>query len=383
MITTERRVKAPGLVWIKRRASFTPYWRAHDLDRKNGYRPSTVNLSRLADDPIALAKRCDELQADMLEWRSARQADPLAFDGTITSLARLYQSHPLSSFQRLKDASVRPYRYYLSRINDELGDRMVDSISGLDLKQWHVEWSNGGRNLAAARMCRSIFKAVVSFGVEARLRGCAELDVALKAASRKLPGPRPREYTIPAEVVLRLRQAAHADGRASSALAYALVFETTLRLWDVIGQGAAARWTGLRWDDIGPDLVMRYVPSKTSTKTGLAVTFPLTKAPMVVEELTHWLEDKRVGPAIVSEVTGLPWMPNCFNARWRRDRKAVGLPDHIWARDLRASGITEARAAGVATDDAGRLPVTLVPGRLPPSTIEPLSRPRRGLRMQG
>ena len=40
---------------------------------------------------------------------------------------------------------------------------------------------------------------------------------------------------------------------------------------------------------------------------------------------------------------------------WSRDRKAAGLPGHVWARDLRASGISEARAAGVATDDAAKV----------------------------
>lgn len=39
-----------------------------------------------------------------------------------------------------------------------------------------------------------------------------------------------------ADDVVRLRQAAHAAGRPSSALAYALVFETAIRLWDIIGQ---------------------------------------------------------------------------------------------------------------------------------------------------
>jgi integrase len=40
---------------------------------------------------------------------------------------------------------------------------------------------------------------------------------------------------------------------------------------------------------------------------------------------------------------------------WARDRKTVGLSPKVWARDLRASGITEARAAGVSTDDAAKV----------------------------
>lgn len=159
------------------------------------------------------------------------------------------------------------------------------------------------------------------------------------------------------------------------ALAYALVFETTLRLWDVIGQWwpmdaplisdvvmtphtsmkEAKKWLGLRWEDIGQDLVLRYVPSKTSAKTGMAVTFPLGRAPMVMEELAHWPDNKRTGPVVVCGGTGMPWTPNYFAEFWREDRKAAGIGDNVWARDLRASGISEARAGGVATDDAAKV----------------------------
>ncbi|TIM69015.1 MAG: hypothetical protein E5Y52_07110 [Mesorhizobium sp.] len=46
-------------------------------------------------------------------------------------------------------------------------------------------------------------------------------------------------------------------------LAYAMVFEATARLWDV--------FLRLPWEDVDADLVLRYVPSRTSAKTGLAV----------------------------------------------------------------------------------------------------------------
>jgi integrase len=157
-----------------------------------------------------------------------------------------------------------------------------------------------------------------------------------------------------------LRKAAHDAGRPSSALAYALVFETTLRLWDVIGQWhfairGGATWQGLRWQDINSDLVLHYTPSKTSVKTGLAVTFPLSKASMVMEELENWPEEKRTGPIIVSERTGRPYASHDFSGFWRIDSKASGLPPKVWARDLRASGITEGRAAGTATDDVAKV----------------------------
>lgn len=355
-----RPVKAPGLVWMRRRATFTPYWIARETDRKAGFRPKSVNLSRWADDPIALAKRCDELWAEMLEWRSARPCNPLRFEGTIKSLARIYQSHPESPFRELRKSSRSVYSHYLLRIEREIGQRHVGEISGLDLKRWHQDWSSRGQYLAASKTCRAVLFSIVTFGVEARLPGCAELATALKAANRRLPNPKPRQAVVSAEQVVELRSAAHAAGRPSSALAYALVFETTLRLWDVIGQqqataGGGSSWHGLRWEDIDAGLVLRFVPTKTSAKTGLAVTFPLSKAPMVMEEMAHWPEDERSGPMIKHEGTGLPYSGSYFREFWHKDRAAAGIASNIWARDLRASGITEGRASGVSTDDAAKV----------------------------
>jgi integrase len=366
-----RRVKAPGLIWIPRKHGFTPYWRASD----KGYKPRTVNLSRLADDPEELAKRCDAWQAEMLEWRSARYVDALHFDGTVGSLISIYLRHPQSSFQDTRPTSRSPYLHYAGKLQIEIGDRMVKSMSGLDLKEWHGEWSSNGRHVSAATMRRAVLDAAISFGVEARLPGCADTLLSLRAAKRKLPRPKHREITVTAEDVECLRKAAHADGRPSMALTYALVFETTLRLWDVIGQWMpedapddrtvirrprkytrpSRNWFGLCWEDIGPDLVLRYRPSKTSEKTGLTVTFPIAEAPMVMEELAHWPENRRTGPLIVRESTGLPYKSNHFGEMWRKDRESVGLSPKVWARDLRASGITEARAAGVLTDDIAKV----------------------------
>ena len=44
-----------------------------------------------------------------------------------------------------------------------------------------------------------------------------------------------------------------------------------------------------------------------------------------------------------------------MRAGWNKDRKAAGIPQDVWARDLRASGVTEGRAHGAATDDAAKV----------------------------
>jgi len=304
----------------------------------------------------------------MYAWKEGTDGTGDGLDGTLGALLKKYQSDPESPYYSLRPGSRHPYDHYLSKLIDGIGGVKLGAITGSDLKRWHGVWSDGGEKLAASKMQRAVLDAAVSYGIMCRVKECIELREVLKAASRKLPSPRRREFTVTAKQVDALRAAAHADGRPSSAMTYALVFETTLRLWDVIGQWwpldsplisdvtserMGKKWFGLRWEDIDENLVLRYMPSKTSAKTGMSVTFPLDRAQMVVEELAHW--PVRTGPVIVSETTCLPFSSNYFGEFWRKDRAAAGISPNVWARDLRASGITEARAAGVATDDAGKV----------------------------
>lgn len=364
------KVKAPGLKWMKRANGHVPVWVADENDVKAGYRPKTVNLSFLADDGDLLIAKCNSLQSDMLLYRAGYRGRKGEYDGTIRSLLMLYQEHEESPYRQLKPGSLRPYNHYLIRLEHHIGVRRVDSVDGIDIRRWHKDWSTDGKHLAAAAMVRAVLEAAVSFGVMMRLKGCVELRETIQAARRKLPQPRPRTAVATPEQVTAARAAAHANGRPSSALAYALTFETTLRLWDVIGQwwpmdmgGISSvldpdrqlKWFGLQWEDIDADLVLRYTPSKTEDASGKEIIYPLTKAPMVIEELQHWPREKRTGPIIVAEETALPYRAKIFAQRWSVDRKAAGLPAKLWARDLRASGITEGRASDVSTDDAAKV----------------------------
>ncbi|TPM59017.1 integrase [Mesorhizobium sp. B2-2-4] len=317
----------------------------------------------------------------MNAWKSGLRGHVGSFDGTVSYILKKYETEEDSPFHSLRPGSRHPYEFYLKRLDYEIGAKRLDGITGVDLKRWHEAWSEGGVKLAASKMMRAVLDAAITYAVMSfksgtpERRAVTELRESLKAASRKIPNPKRRESIITAEQVIALRSSAHEGDRPSSALVYALVFETTLRLWDVIGQWwpmdaslisdvvmaphtsmkFAKKWFGIRWEDIDAELVLRYVPSKTSAKTGLAVTFPLSRAPMVMEELAHWPIEKRQGPVIVAEGTGMPYSSNYFGEFWRIDRAAAGIPANVWARDLRASGITEGRASGVSTDDAAKV----------------------------
>lgn len=364
------KIKAPGLKWMKRVNGRAPVWVADEADVRAGYQPKTVNLSYLKDDPDLIVAKCNALQADMLLFRAGYRSRKMEYDGTIRSLLYLYQNHEESTYHNLKPGSLRPYNHYLGRLEHQIGVRRIDSIDGIDIRRWHKDWSSDGKHLAAAAMVRAVLEAAVSFGVMMRLKGCSELLETIQAARRKLPQPRPRTAVAVAEQVKAAREAAHQNGRPSSALAYALTFETTLRLWDVIGQwwpmdmggisdvldpDRELKWFGLRWEDIDDDLVLRYRPSKTETGSGAEIIYSLRMAPMVLEELTHWPVEKRTGPMIVSEESGLPYRASIFNQRWSVDRKTAKLPAKLWARDLRASGITEGREGDASTDDAAKV----------------------------
>lgn len=377
-------IEAPGLIWQARTHGYTPYWRPPEW-----YTPGkNVNLSYIADNEAALVARCVSLHAEANAWRAGLRGHVAAFDGTFGQIIKKYLTDKESTFFSLRHGSRHPYEFYAKRLEFELGELRIDEITGVDLKRWHERWSEGGTKLAASKMMRAVLDAAIAFTIMSsktgspEFRAASELREALKTASRKLPNPKRRESVVTADQVVLLRAAAHKAGRPKMALAYALVFETTLRLWDVIGQWMpmdapgisdvvmtphtsmkeSKKWFGLRWEDINDDLVLRYVPSKTSNKTGLAVTFPLSKAPMVMEELallqvteSTWPHNKLTGPVVINEATGLPYSGNYFGEFWREDREAAGLASNIWARDLRASGITEGRASGVSTDDAAKV----------------------------
>jgi len=67
-------------------------------------------------------------------------------------------------------------------------------------------------------------------------------------------------------------------------------------------------------------------------------------------ELMRVPAERRIGPVIVSEVTGLPYQRNTFRRLWRQIAREAGIPDEVQNRDARAGGITEAYTAGAVPD---------------------------------
>jgi hypothetical protein len=226
--------------------------------------------------------------------------------------------------------------------------------------------AEAGAKPAAGQTRLAVLKSALTFCIVAGHRSCRTLRDDIREL--RLPVPRPRSMYATVDQVRNAIAAAHAMGRPSLALCYAVQFETALRQWDAAGRWypladpticpvvyGQHKWAGLEWRHVGEDLVLSYTPSKTRASSGAEVVIDLQLCPMVLEEMARIPGDARSGPLIVNEATELPFTDQQFLSAWKRVREAAGLPPELWSRDLRASAITEGRGAGAFTDDAAKV----------------------------
>jgi hypothetical protein len=375
---TRLALPTPGLKWRKRANGVAPYWIARSDIVKAGYPIRARNLEAVSDDPAQLSRRCVILQGEMLQWlRQGEVRDELKYDGTFTSLLRVYEAHPESTFNtRCKPETQRSYGVYLKKLKRHVGEVRVDKTNGLDIKRWFDVWADREqpgkkgspyRTLGAGRMALAVLMAAVGFGVEYGLAGCAELMMMIKRVTKQLPEPKPRQYAPTAADVEKIRAAAHAAGAPRRAFAYALQFETQLRQWDVIGTWVdlsdprpstfidhGKKWIGPKWSDLD-GLLLPVTPGKTAERSNARACFDLSVCPMVMQELAHIPEAERTGPLVINEATGGPYVAKTFQGNWQRDFRAAGMPKGMWNRDLRAGGNTEASEAGARQEDRAKV----------------------------
>ncbi len=292
------------------------------------------------------------------------------YDGTIGRLIDIYLSHEDSPYNGMKATSRRVYYTYAVRLKQAYGELLVRDTTGLDVKRWHKDWRapakpGGPELLGAAAMSKAVLLSSLSFGVVCGHVECSVLQASIK--NLKLPGPKARDMAPTAEEIELARKAAHAIGRHSAALCYALQFETVIRQWDLIGQWLelsdkhpsaiirkGMKWVGPTWADLGDNLVLTITPTKTEGTTGKKVIVDLSLCPMVMEELALIPAEQRVGPLVANERDGMPYQARRFSDVWGDVRKKAGLPPDLWNRDLRAGGNTEAEMAGASADDRAK-----------------------------
>lgn len=361
---------APGLKWRSRKGGRrVPYWVARAELVKRGYPLSTVPL-HVPDghpDPAAfLADRCRLLQAEMLEWASGHQPERATFDGTLGTLIDVYRADRESPYSKLQHHTRQFYDYGLDLLKAHAGARRLDKVAGRDIRQWHAHLRKPAalteKQIAAgvtenperarrAYAAIQMLRVVIGYGVTERLAGCRDVRDILEEMEFESTGRRESQMTY--AHVCAFRKAAHEAGRPSMALGVTLQFDLSMRQGDVIGkwsresESAEARWSGgLTWSHIKDGVLV-----KRTNKTATKVEHDLTRLPDTQAELALVPAERRIGPIVICEGTGLPYRRRFYAAEFRRIARLAGIPDDVWSMDARAGAVTEALDAGADDSD--------------------------------
>jgi len=357
----------PGLKRKKNKdGTFREYWEARSDLAKRGYRPTSVRLHypESTEGRTQLSARCHILQAEMLAWAARDGHAAPGYEGTITSLSRLFQTNADSPFHSMKWNSRENVLKSLVIIERTVGARQIDKLLGPDFKRWHSVWGEPKEQGKPPRPWRAkhamdAVRQIISYGVTLGFDDCFRADTILGKIRFKTPPARVSVMT--ADHVAAIRAAAHAEGYPSIALATTLQFALTMRQKDIIGEWEPSdaedeggityrdtRWVnGITWSDIDDNMILR----KTHTKTGYMVEHDLKLHPSALDELALVPLDKRIGPVIISEATGVPYKNRKFTERWRKVADKAGIPRTVWSMDARAGAITEAYSLGATETD--------------------------------
>lgn len=302
----------------------------------------------------------------MLAWASRNSEFAPGYDGTLTSLSRLFQTNEDSPYRTMKWNSRENVTKNLVIIERTVGSRQIGKLLGPDFKRWHRQWGDpkdpadpdSPARPWRAKRCMDTVRQLIGYGVTLGYDDCFRADTILSKIRFKTPPA--RKSIMTAEHVEAVRKAAHAEGWPSVALATVLQFELAMRQKDVIGEWEPSRdarggitfrdtrWVnGLVWSDIDSNMVLR----KVHTKTGFEVQHDLKLHPAVLEEVAKVPLGKRVGPMIIAETTGKPYGNRKFTERWRKIANKAGVPNTVWNMDARAGAITEAYDLGAAETD--------------------------------
>jgi hypothetical protein len=369
-----QRGQAPGLKWGRQKKGADrplPYWYAAQVRRElHGFRDKCIPLPPEAD-AETLAQLCRQYTARLLSYlddieRETPQGRLPSYDGTILSLSRIFQLHPVSPFSEVKHNTQRTYAQTLKLIEADIGNWRPRQFNALDAKYWYREWRKPGAPGGAERKKRAkdaidMLKALAKFGETMGSDDCAEMYARVKHLRFEKSGVRQQEMTaVHVAAYVRSTLERGRSGIIPERRAYSLAiglraqFDLALRQKDVIGEWRPAdpgvpdaiyhsdeMWTGqFRWDKL-PGWRLRLRTSKTKR----VAIWDLHDSPHLLELLESVPMEWRIG-GIIADEHGLPICERSYRKWYRENARAAGIPDEIWSMDSRAGAATEASEAG-------------------------------------
>lgn len=340
--------KVPGLKSRPRKDGLAWYWIAPIKDVMRGFAPKSVSL-----DPTATAAdraaRCQELHADLLAWRAGKGEVVTRY--TISWLINRYKSDPLSPYQSVKRKTRDGYDAMLKIIETAIPNQRIDHqyeagfyrprITGHHVRQWHANCGKPGKSgkprPARARYMIAVLRILASYAVEIAVPGAKDFRELLSAI--RFPVNPARESAPSRAQVLSIVKAALEMGHRSIALTTCAQFELTERRISILGEWEGPQWRpGWVWQNI-VDWKITYHQNKVGR---VERSYDLREMPALLEMLQAIPEERRIGPVVICETTGLPWRYRHYVSTFRKVARAAGVPDDIWSMDMRAGGATEA-----------------------------------------
>lgn len=352
-------MKAPGLKSRPRSNGTTAhYWVASAVARDAaGYPLKTVRVHG-TDDEIAL--RCQILTDELKEWLAGKGIGTTPeYDGTLKSVIRLYQQTKESPYLEIKSNTRSMYDESLTLLETSVGARRLEKVTGLDIRRWYQNFKEPAADGKPERVRRAykamqLLRIVIGFGVVLNITECFRLKTVLEEMRFTVPKARTDALTF--EQAQAICSKALEMDLPSIAVAQAFQFELTLRQIDVIGRwekiddpksggivDRGQRWRdGLLWSDIDESGLL----TKFTSKTGQEAEHDTTAYPFLRSMIDLVPQEKRFGPIIRCEATGLPYRYRHFADVWRDVATKAGVPKNVWNRDSRAGGITEGSDSG-------------------------------------
>lgn len=381
-------LSAPGLNWRRRKDGWVAYWICRTDIAERGYSLKSVRLwppsakprpEPDVDEWLFIGSQCDKLQAEMLEWGNCGPAnwDPrTVYDGTVATLIDVYQRDPDSPYQELRLNSKKGYDSKCKSVKIAVGAARVPELNFRDFKRWYEGFCKAGAD-GKARKARghglmTQVRIVFAFGSLLKLPGCREAKDTL--SEMEFSTPKRRTVIITYEQVLAVIAEAHRRGVRSIALAQSIMWDMGVRQKDAIGEWSpfsepgisdvtdhGDKWLfGMRLDNIVNGILthrlsksLRGRNAVADPEAGKVKRFDLTLYPLVMQEMA-FLGERRTGPMVIAEHTGLPWRQKVFAEKWREIARAAGVPDNVQNRDSRAGAATEADIMGIPLEETGK-----------------------------
>jgi hypothetical protein len=356
---TDEKLRAPGLCRRKRADGEALYWVPRPADVKRGYPIKSLAIpSKLGEAEIVAL--CVKYQTELEAWRNGAEAGPARY--SFAWLIRCYMTDESSTFHKLGHNSKRNYIQDCKIIENTIGQVRFDldgedRIVGDDLWRWHKNWGVPGPDgkptkPSRARHTITMLRILIK---HAEVKGCpGAKELAGIATAMRFPTTCAREIVPELKDVLAIVNTALEQNYRSIAIATLAQFELTERRISIIGSWESGQWRpGWLWSGISKDWKISYTQNKRGVNKR---EYDLKTTPLLLSLIQRTQEDKRVGPVIVCESTGLPWKEKHYTDTFREIARAADVPDDLCSMDMRAGGATEADAIGVTDrelQDAG------------------------------